>query len=126
MWCFCLLKGGTLLLHRQSGASGGTMSMSVHVHLLSGQSVTLETEPEVSIDCLTQLAQSALGVGRGRLLTTSGCVLAQGTVLGAGLQNNDVLTLHVGQVRVLASKVAGGGRRRPAAFASLFWVMDLL
>ena len=80
------------------------MPMSVHVHLLSGRSVTLETEPEASIDSLSQKAQSALGVGKGRLLTASGDALAEGTVQGAGLQDKDVLTLQVGEVRVKASR----------------------
>ena len=69
------------------------MSISVHVHLLSGASVTLATEPEESVTCLCQRAQDALKVGKGRLLTTSGETLAGGTVRRARLRDNDLLTL---------------------------------
>ena len=82
------------------------MSISVHVHLISGRSATLEAEPEESIDFLRQRAQSALRVGKGRLLTTSGDVVnvvAGGTVKRARLRDNDVLTLQVGQVRISAT-----------------------
>ena len=91
------------------------MSIAVHVHLLSGASVTLATEPEESVTCLCQRAQGALTVGKGRLLTSSGETLAGGPVKRARLQHNDVLTLHVGQVLVRASK----GIDDCAAFAAL-------
>ena len=91
------------------------MSISVHVHLLSGASVALVTEPEESVTCLCQRAQGALRVGKGRLLTTSGEALASGTVKRARLQHNDVLTLKVGQVQIRASKGVGAS----AAFAAI-------
>ena len=91
------------------------MSISVHVHLLSGASVTLATEPEESVTCLCQRAQGALGVGKGRLLTSSGEALAGGTVGRAGLQDNGVLTFQVGNVKIRASK----GRDASAAFVAL-------
>ena len=81
------------------------MSVSVHVHLLSGASITLATDPEESVTSLCQRAQSALRVGKGRLLATSGDMLAGGTVTRALLQDNDFLTLHVGQV-CLASRAS--------------------
>ncbi|CAE7837843.1 ilvG [Symbiodinium sp. CCMP2592] len=39
-------------------------------HLLSGKSVSLEVEADASIESLKQCAQSALAVGRGRLLNS--------------------------------------------------------
>ena len=81
------------------------MSISVHVQLLSGTSITLAVEPEESVTSLCQRAQGGLRVGKGRLLTTSGDMLAGGTVTPARLQDNDLLTLHVGQV-CLASRAS--------------------
>ena len=80
------------------------MSISVDVHLLSGKSASLEVEADVSDESLKQRAQSALGVGRGRLLNSSGEVLdgAQ-SVTEAKLMSGDVLTLHVNQVQLKAS-----------------------
>ena len=92
------------------------MSISVHVHLLSGKSVILATEPEESVTSLCQRAQKALGVGKGRLLTASGDALAEGAVKRARLQDNDLLTLHVGQVRLRALQ---SRRTVASAFAAL-------
>ena len=93
------------------------MSISVHVHLLSGTNVTLATEPEEFVTRLCQKAQGSLRVGKGRLLTASGDTLAEGTVKRARLQDNDVLTLNVGQVHLSASKCKCMFRR--TAFAAL-------
>ena len=47
----------------------GIMAISVHVHLLSGKSASLEVEVDASVQSLKNRAQSALMVpGRGRLL----------------------------------------------------------
>ena len=40
-----------------------------------GRAVSLEAEPDASIQSLKQRAQSALGVGNGRLLTSRGDVV---------------------------------------------------
>ena len=48
------------------------MSITVDVHLISGKTVSLETETDVCLDDLKQRAQVALGVGKGRLLTFLG------------------------------------------------------
>ncbi|CAE7241149.1 HERC2, partial [Symbiodinium natans] len=64
------------------------MSISVRVHLLSGKSALLATEPEESVTSLCQRAQCALGAGKGRLLTASGDRLAGGAVKRARLQDN--------------------------------------
>ena len=67
------------------------MSVSVHVHLLSAKSVSLATEPEESVSSLCQRARGALGVGKGRLLTTSGDALTEGTVKRARLQDSKTM-----------------------------------
>ena len=93
------------------------MSISVDVHLLSGKSASLEVEADVSVESLKQRAQSALGAGRGRLLNSSGEVLdgAQ-SVAEAKLMSGDVLTVHVKQVQINATRQAKGF----AAFTALF------
>ena len=92
------------------------MSVSVAVHLLSGKSASLEVEADASIESLKDRAQSALGTGRGRLLNSSGEVLdgAQ-TVKEGKLKSGDVLTLHVNQVQIKATRPNGAS----SAFAAL-------
>ncbi|OLQ15087.1 putative E3 ubiquitin-protein ligase HERC2 [Symbiodinium microadriaticum] len=84
------------------------MSISVDVHLLSGERAAVEVEADASVESLKHCAQSALAVpSRGRLLNSSGEVLdgAQ-TVTEADLRSGDVLTLHVNQVQIQARKGA--------------------
>ncbi|OLQ02736.1 Ankyrin-1 [Symbiodinium microadriaticum] len=83
------------------------MSITVDVHLLSGKTISLEASTDASIDWLSQEAQRALAVGKGRLLNASGEVLdGETTIESAGVQSGDLLTFHVIQVRVAASKQA--------------------
>ncbi|OLQ01444.1 E3 ubiquitin-protein ligase HERC2 [Symbiodinium microadriaticum] len=92
------------------------MSISVDVHLMSGKSASLEVEADVSVESFKQRAQSALGVGRGRLLKSSGEELGRAqTTAEAKLMSGDVLTLHVNQVQLKAS----GQGHIFAAFAAL-------
>ena len=92
------------------------MSISVDVHLLSGKSASLEVEPDASIESLKQRAQRALAKDRGRLLNSSGEVLdAATTIVEAGLQSGDVLTLQVNQAQLKATKRGG----KFSAFAML-------
>ena len=75
------------------------------VHLLSGKNASLEVELDASIESLKQRAQRALVKGRGRLLDSSGEVLDTAkTVVEAGLQSGDVLTLHVNPVQIQATR----------------------
>ena len=85
------------------------MPISVDVHLLSGKSASLEVELDASIESLKQRAQSALVVKhRGRLLTSSGEVLDTATtIIEAGLQSGDVLTLHANRVQIQATRRGG-------------------
>ena len=95
------------------------MSISVDVHLLSGKSTSLEVEADASVESLKQRAQSALTTGRGRLLNSSGEVLdGARTLIEAKLKSGDVLTMHVNQVQLIATK--HGGR-----FSAFAWVMDV-
>ena len=85
------------------------MSISVDVHLLSGKRASVEVEADASVESLKCRAQSALAVpSRGRLLNSSGELLdgAQ-TVAEAKLKSGDVLTLHVNQPQLQASKYGG-------------------
>ena len=75
--------------------------MTVGVSLLSGKTVSVETAQDASVHTLLLRAQAALGVGRGRLLDSSGIRLPeQATVKEAGLHSQSSLTLQVGQVQV--------------------------
>ena len=82
------------------------MSISVDVHLLSGKCASVEVEANASVESLKHRAQSALVVpSRGRLVNSSGEVLDEAqTVTEAKLMSGDVLTLHVNQVQIEATK----------------------
>ena len=82
------------------------MSISVDVHLLSGKRASVEVEVDASVESLKRRAQSALVVpGGARLLNSSGEVPdgAQ-TITEAKLMSGDVLTLHVNQVQLQATR----------------------
>ena len=82
------------------------MSMCLQVSLISGRTVSLEIEVDAEVDTLKHRAQSALVVGRGRLLTSSGNVLrGAATLQQSELQGGDALTLHVRPVQVSASRL---------------------
>ena len=78
------------------------MSLRVHVSLLSGRDVTLEAAEGDSSETLAQRAQTALGVGKGRLRGPSGEVSPK----RPRLQEGDALTLEVVQTRVTANSRA--------------------
>ncbi|OLP81299.1 putative E3 ubiquitin-protein ligase rbrA, partial [Symbiodinium microadriaticum] len=100
---FCRMYA--LVLH-QAPTLRSIMSISVDVHLLSGKSACLEVEVDASVESLRYRAQSALMVpGRGRLLRSSGEVLNGAQPINkAKLMSGDVLTLHVEQVQVKATR----------------------
>ncbi|CAE7878575.1 HERC2, partial [Symbiodinium microadriaticum] len=82
------------------------MGISVDVRLISGRRAIVELEADASVETLRQRAQSALAVGRGRLLNSAGDVLNGTTTLTqAGLQSGDALLLHISQVQVMAAKL---------------------
>ena len=75
------------------------MAIVVDVTLFSGQRVSLEADLTASVQSLAEGARSALGVGRGRLFSSSGSILDGDTQLGAAtFQAGDCLTLQVGTV----------------------------
>ena len=77
------------------------MAIVVDITLISGQRVSLEADPTASVQSLAERARRALGVGRGRLFTSSGSFLDGDTQLGAAnLQTGDCLMLQVGTVRI--------------------------
>ena len=72
------------------------MPLTIEVSLLSGSTVSLEAEPDESLETFKCRAQRALAVGRGRLVHSSGAVLGGAATLQEhGLQNGDSLTLHI-------------------------------
>ncbi|OLQ04575.1 Peptidyl-prolyl cis-trans isomerase [Symbiodinium microadriaticum] len=94
------------------------MSLRIDVGLVSGRTVSLEVQADASVASLSQCAQAALGVGKGRLLNSNGQVLDRlATLQEAGLENGAVLTLHVQQVQLAASKKGDAGLQ--AAFAAI-------
>ena len=76
------------------------MAIILDVAWMSGQRVSLEADLTASVQSLAERAQRALGVGRGRLFSSSGSVLDVDMQLGAAnLRKGDCLTLQVGTVR---------------------------
>ena len=74
------------------------MSLSVDVHLLSGKRVSLETREDATVERLSQSAQCALAVGKGRLLSADGHVLdATQTLRQANVRSGDDLFLQLGR-----------------------------
>ena len=67
----------------------------------------MTAEQDEQVEALKLRAQIALGVGKGRLLDSSGSVLdAHSTIKDARLQSGDSLTLHMKQVQVQGSRKA--------------------
>ena len=83
------------------------MSIALEVGLLSGKTVTVTADLEEDIGTLKFRAQTALGVGNGRLVDSSRNVLDAGArIKDARVQKGDALTLHISQVQVQASELA--------------------
>ena len=74
------------------------MSITVEVALLSGRTATVEADLDESVDTLQIRAQTALGVGRGRLLDASGRALHSGSKITDAVQSGDALSLQVSRV----------------------------
>ena len=87
------------------------MSLTLEVSLISGKTVPLKTDEDESVESLRVRAQRALGVGKGRLVDSTGSVLDAGVPLKkAMLQFQEPLTLQIRRV-----DVCGGNR----AFAAI-------
>ena len=83
------------------------MSITVEVGLLSGNTATVKAGLDEEVGALKRRAQIALGVGRGRLVGSSGSVLdACAPIKHTMLQNDDILTLHINRVQVQAGRLS--------------------
>ena len=70
------------------------MLITLHVNLLSGRRVSLETVLDINVGTFKTRAQSALSVSRGRLVQSCGSLLDEArTIQECGLQNDDALNL---------------------------------
>ena len=97
----CMQVPGQDLIEIHFALNLVAMSIDVDVTLISGQLVSLKADLTASVQSLAVRARRELGVGRGRLLTSSGSVLDGDSQLGAAeLQTGDCLTLQVGTVRI--------------------------
>eukprot|EP00439_Symbiodinium_sp_Y106_P031773 s28_g3.t2 len=83
------------------------MSLAVVVGLISGKTVSLQTDEDESVESLTLRAQRALGVGKGRLVDFTGSVLDGGASLKkARLQCEEPLTFQVRPVDICGGRLA--------------------
>ena len=86
------------------------MSISVHVGFLGGKKATVKADKDEQVEALSLRAQSALGVGRGRLVDSSGRALdACSTIEAAKIQNGDSLTLRINRLQIQSSCAAFAG-----------------
>ena len=70
------------------------MSIGVEVALLSGKTAAVSASLDEDVAALQRRAQQALGVGRGRLLDSSGCVLEpRAPIRHSKVHDGDLLTL---------------------------------
>ena len=80
------------------------MSVVVAVGLISGKTVLVEAQLDEPVVTLKRRAETALQVGRGRLLDSSGGLLDdEQTVQEAKLETGSRVTLQVGAVQVLGA-----------------------
>ena len=86
------------------GSLQRNMSVTVEVGLLSGRTAAVKAGLNGSVGTLKHRAQTALGVGKWRLLDGSGNILgARASIKRAQLQNGDKLTLHISRVQIYTS-----------------------
>ena len=77
------------------------MPIALNVGLLRGRTVIVNADQDELVGALNLRAQTALGVGKGRLLDFFGSVLdASSTVEAAKLQNGDSLTLQINRIQI--------------------------
>ena len=81
------------------------MSIDVEVGLISGRTATVQAASDETVATLKRRAQAALGVGIGRLLDSSGCVVdGCAPIKKARVQTGDnLILLHTDTVQVQAS-----------------------
>ena len=80
------------------------MSVTVEIGLLRGKVVSVRAHRDEQVETLKLRAQTALELGKGLLVDSSGSVLdACSSIKDARLQNGDILTLHIKGIQVQAS-----------------------
>ena len=80
------------------------MSISVEVRLLSGKTAAVKASLDEQVASLGLRAQTALGVGKGRLVASSGRFLdASAVIKHSKLRDGDSVILHINQVQVKSS-----------------------
>ena len=86
-----------------------SMSITLHVSLLSGRTALIETKLDVDVETIKQHAQSALKVGHGRLFDSCGRALeGSRSIRECGLQTGDAITLQLRPVAILANQIFDG------------------
>ena len=81
------------------------MSITVQVSMLSGKTATVQAGLDETVETLAERSRIALGVGKGRLLDSSGVVLDGGAqTADCQIRNGDVLTLHVKRVQIQSTE----------------------
>ena len=81
------------------------MPITLHVSLLSGRTVQIETGLDVELGVFNRRAQRALSVGKGRLVHSSGSVLDDSEIIGdCELRNEDVLILQMQPMAICATR----------------------
>ena len=79
------------------------MSISVEVSLLSGRTATVTAGPDEDVDALSFRAQTALGVGKGRLVDLTGNFLHACTpIKDSEVQDGGSLILQTCRVEISA------------------------
>ena len=82
-------------------------AITVEVGLLSGRTAAIHAGLDKEVETLKLRAQTALGVRSGRLLNSSGsALLGSAAIKNVGLQEGDVLTMHVQRVQVRGTRHA--------------------
>eukprot|EP00439_Symbiodinium_sp_Y106_P045518 s360_g5.t1 len=83
------------------------MSITVSVGLLSGKTVSVSVCLDEEVEVLKCRAQAALGVGKARLLDSSGKVLDTSTAVeDSAVRNGDALNLQISRVQACGSERA--------------------
>ena len=86
------------------------MSIAVHVGLLGGKTATVKADKDEQVEALSLRAQTALGVGGGLLVDSSGrALVACSTIKAAKIQNGDSLTWRTNRLQIQSSCSAFAG-----------------
>ena len=81
------------------------MSITLHVSLLSGRTVQIETGLDVHVWEFNRRAQRVLSVGKGRLVHSTGLVLDEAKTIGdSDLGNDDILNMQIQPTTIQATR----------------------